>query len=181
MTSILESRTISSETIAKYHILSYRGIRCIHHLQDCASPPDNEGLVTIYVCLATFTDLEDPWTCHETSEEAARLLKRLRSSRKDTNLADLLPQILQDRIRPAFGKKSNRKLAQRGREAFDPLAASAATVDDGPESKPWKHHEMYIPTVLRWVLQQLSLDHHVSMAVWNSICPAIDIVKSMAL
>ncbi|KAL9124286.1 MAG: hypothetical protein Q9217_006372 [Psora testacea] len=152
----IESKAeLAPDVIAKYHVLSYRGLLCLSHLQTFVPLSIDEDLVAICTCLASFSSPTDPWTCEAAFEESLKLLERLRTSLKGAELADLLAQLLRERIKPAFAKTKNSKLTQQGRKAIDPLQNSAVMIDEGPDSKPWKYCDVYIPTVLRWILDSL--------------------------
>ena len=71
-----------------------------------------------------------------------------------SHFEDLLIRILQEEVKPAITKTKNPKLTPQSRKALDHPVVTTDTGDD-IESKPWKYREMYIPTVLRWVLQRI--------------------------
>ncbi|KAL9637364.1 MAG: hypothetical protein Q9164_002229 [Protoblastenia rupestris] len=146
---------LTPEVVAKYHVLCYRGVLCLSHLQTLIPLSKDEDLVAIYTCLTAFSNPTDQWTCRKVFEETSRLLERLVPLLKGTELTDLLGQLLRERIKPAFAKSKNPKLTPQGRKAIDPFPSSVATIDDDAESKPWKYRNIHIPTVFRWILGRL--------------------------
>ena len=124
----------------------------------------------ILTCLAAFTRLRDPWTNEANHREACQLLPRLLDSLPKSELETRLAQILQQRVKPAFAKTRNPNLTQQSRKAIDPLPIGDSMVGNDIESKPWKYQNMYIPTVLQWVLQQTvgsKAGHSLSSMVQN--------------
>ncbi|KAL9104139.1 MAG: hypothetical protein Q9163_000886 [Psora crenata] len=161
--AIEDKATLTPDDIAKYHLLSYRGLLCLSHLQSLVPlRKDGEDLAVIWTCIAAFSDPSDPWTSQEAFEEASGLIDRLRWSLSQgvADFADLLALLLRDRIKPAFAKQKNRKITQQARKAIDPLPTTSAAIDDEPDSKPWKYRQVYLVTVLGWILRSLSLFLH---------------------
>ena len=159
-----EKATFSADEVARFHAMSLSGILLLARLQNVELLSESEPMVTILTCLASFTDLNDPWTCSEASHHAYILLKGFEAS---DNLSNTLTSLLQDRIKPLFAKVKNPAITQQGRRAIDPISGSATIHSDlDRETKPWKYHEAYSVTVFQWVLKHLDV-HHIIIPKWT--------------
>lgn len=103
--------------------------------------------------LSAFVDKNDPWTTDATRERASKLIQLYKSRLPTTHefpqdpLADVLQDILLNLIRPLF---SLRKDSQRDNQLHQPNWAS----------KPWKYGDLYIVSVLSWLIKQYEVCHH---------------------
>ena len=150
-----ERATFSADEVARFHAMSLSGILLLARLQNVELSSESEPMVTILTCLASFTDLNDPWTCSEASHHAYILLKGFEAS---DNLSNTLTSLLQERIKPLFAKTKNPAITQQGRRAIDPISGSATIHSDlDGETKPWKYHDAYSVTVFQWVLKRLDV------------------------
>ena len=147
-------RNLTSRDIAIYQNSSYRGLLCLSHLHSLSPFTMNDDLVSILTCLASFTNLDDPWTNRANHEEACKLLAQLIVSVPNSEAESLVAKVLQDRVKPLFASSKSFKLTQQSRKSIDPLPAGASMSDENIEGKPWRFRDMYITTVLQWVLQQ---------------------------
>lgn len=135
--------------------MSLSGIFLLSLLQEAKPLSEDESVVTILTCLASFTDLNDPWTCPEARDHACSLSGIYAAS---GNLSTILTGLLQERVKPLFAKTKNPAITQQGRKAINPLPiATAAHSDLDEESKPWKYRDSYIVTVFQWVLSHLDV------------------------
>ena len=150
-----EKATFSADEVARFHAMSLSGILLLARLKVVELSSENEHLVTILTCLASFTDLNDPWTCSEASHHAYILLRDFEASE---NLSNTLTSLLQEQIKPLFAKTRNPAITQQGRRAVDPISGSATIHSDlDGETKPWKYHDAYSVTVFQWVLKHLDV------------------------
>ena len=135
--------------------MSLSGILLLARLQNVELSSENESLVTILTCLASFTDMNDRWTCPEACHHACILLRGFEASE---NLSNTFTRLLQERIKPLFAKTKNLATTQQGRRAVDPMLGSATIHSDlDGETKPWKYHDAYSVTVFHWVLKHLDV------------------------
>lgn len=135
--------------------MSLSGILLLARLRQFEPLSEKEHVVTILTCLASFTDLNDPWTCSKAMDHAYSLSEDYAAS---GNLSTILTGLLQERIKPLFAKTKNPAITQQGRKAIDPLPiASAAGNDLDGEARPWRYHDAYIVTVFQWVLEHLDV------------------------
>ena len=135
--------------------MSLSGILLLSRLQDFKPLSEDESVVVILTCLASFTDDNDPWTCPRAQELAHSLSEDYAASR---DLSAILTVILQERIKPLFVKTKNSAITQQARKAIDPLPSAAAAHSDlDGENKPWKYRNTYVVTVFQWVLSHLDV------------------------
>ena len=135
--------------------MSLSGILLLARLQNFELSSESEHMVTILACLASFTDLNDPWTCSEASHHAYILLRGFEASK---NLSNTFTSLHQERIKPLFAKIKNPAITQQGRRAMNPISGSATNRSDlDGETKPWKYHDAYSVTVFQWVLKHLDV------------------------
>ena len=135
--------------------MSLSGILLLARLQQIQPPSENEHVLPILACLASFTDLNDPWTCSKARDHAHSLLENYLASE---NISTALTALLQERIKPLFAKTKNAAITQQGRRAIDPLSSSATAHSDlDGEAKPWKYRDAYSVTIFQWVLKHLDV------------------------
>ena len=155
-----EKATFSADEVARFHAMSLSGILLLARIKIVELSPENEHLVTILTCLASFTNLNDPWTCSEASHHAYILLRGFEAS---ANLSNTFTSLLQERIKPLFAKTKNPGVTQQGRRAVDPISGSATIHSDlDGETKRWKYHDAYSVTVFQWILKHLDVRINVS-------------------
>ena len=161
LTKAIESKQEATVTdIAQYQALSYWGLLCLSRLCYVASSSIGDDILCTIICSASLTNLDDPWTFEPSHREACKLLNRLPALNYASDSEVLLTRILQEHIKPAFAKTKKPKLTQQSRKALHPPpVATLESDDDVVESKPWKYQDMYIPTVLRWVLTKIQNLH----------------------
>ncbi|MCJ1250460.1 hypothetical protein MMC30_007688 [Trapelia coarctata] len=154
---------------AKWRLMAVAGLRLLSHLHHLVpgllerSSPDLD-LVT---CLASFTDERDLWTRSEALEAAEALLNRYlsRFTADDRNaLTKLLIGLLQTRVRPHFAKSKSNAITDQGRKSAYPQSSAVDASEAEVEIKPWKFREVYIVTVFRWIL--LNLTESTIQAQW---------------
>lgn len=135
--------------------MSLSGILLLSRLQEAKPLSADESVVTIFTSLASYTNLNDAWTCPRTRDHACTLSRIYASSE---NLSTILTGLLQERVKPLFAKTKNPAITQQGRRAIDPLPIpTTAHSDLDDENKPWKYRNAYIVTVFQWVLSHLNV------------------------
>lgn len=135
--------------------MSSKGLSLLSRLQECVPLSLNESVVTLYTCLASFTNDSDLWTCSIARVKAQSLAE---DSVKPEKIPNLLHALLQERVKPLFARSKNPAITQQGRKAIEPLPIdTTAHSDIDIESKPWKYRDMYIVTVFLWVLKHLDV------------------------
>lgn len=150
-----EKATLTPDEVAKFHAMSQSGILLLSRLQNLKPLSNDESIVTILTCLASFTDLSDPWTYPKARDHACSLSEDYAAA---GNLSSVVTGLLQERIKPLFARTKNSAITQQGRKAIDPLSsATTAHSDLDGEAKPWKYRDVYIVTVFQWVLKHLDV------------------------
>lgn len=150
-----EKATLTPDEVAKYHAMSLSGIQLLSRLENIEPLSEDESVVTILTCLASFTDLNDPWTYSEAKDHACVLSEHYAAT---ANLSTILTGLLQARVKPLFAKTKNPAITQQGRKAIDPLPSAATAHSDlDGETKPWKYRDAYIVTVFQWGLNHLDV------------------------
>ena len=150
-----EKAALTPDEVAKFHATSLSGIQLLSHLQKLEPFLKDESVVAILTCLASFTDLSDPWTDSKARDHAYSLSEGYAAS---GNLSSILTGLLRERIKPLFAKTKNPAITEQGRKAIDPLpSATTAHSDLDGEAKPWKYRDSYIATVFQWVLRHLDV------------------------
>lgn len=167
--SIKEKQTLDAGGAAEFRAISLSGIQLLARLQRMKPLSEDEHVVTILTCLASFTNLDDLWTCSEAREHAHVLSEEYAACKGKSTL---LTGILQERIKPLFAKQKNPAVTQQGRKAIGPLSSAATACSDlDDEANPWKYRDPYIVTVFQWVLEHL--DESSLHSNWPSIVPPL--------
>lgn len=97
--------------------------------------PLDEVSFNYFTCLAAFTDPRRPWNSEGILQTAVQLLSQLRSSLSESEASELLAEVLRRKVKPAFAQTNK---PRPGNDA---------------EPKPWRTQQVYMPTVLRCILQ----------------------------
>lgn len=147
---------ISSADIARLCSTKVTGLRILSHLQDLHIP-SLDSSAALVACLASFTDLEDPWTNEDSFNLAQSILsKQMGSVKGQPKLFDhLITELLLDHVKPLFIKSKSPVLTDQGRKAIAPLPGTDLPSDFESGSKPWKFQSPHIITVFRWSLELL--------------------------
>lgn len=135
--------------------MSLKGLLILSHLKTFISLYSTEFDVTLYTCLASFSDEKDPWTSSKAWSVAHSIAEDAIDPR---SISGLLHAILQERVKPLFAKSRSPAITQQGRKALDPVPTNTTVhTDIDVEAKPWKYRDMFIVTVFRWVLKNLDV------------------------
>ena len=137
--------------------MSVSGLLLLARLQEIEPLSDDEHVVIILTCLASFTDLDDPWTCSQALDLAYSLSEAYADSEK---LPTLITGVLQEQIKPLFAT-NNPVITQQGRSAINPLSSAAVAQGElAGEAKPWKYVDACSVTVFRWILKHSDVRNH---------------------
>ncbi|PGH02452.1 hypothetical protein GX51_04620 [Blastomyces parvus] len=136
---------------------------------------EGEDAIDIIVSLAAFTCRKDPWTTERAFNEASTILQNYESSLgsgRRGELTAIQEDILKKKIKPLFSKTKTPAVTAGGRKNVHPLPQprfDPSILD--PESKPWKLRDVYMITVLSWVIgryspsDKLALESHFPLLV----------------
>lgn len=116
--------------------------------------PDNAA--DILLAGACFVNQQNPWVTSE-SYNATSMLMNVWV--QDTHLANTfwpaIDFILKERIRPLFAKTKNPAITSAGRKNFHPQTLPRFGASDlDASAKPWKTTDVYVASVLSWILSQ---------------------------
>ncbi|PGH23721.1 hypothetical protein AJ80_02149 [Polytolypa hystricis UAMH7299] len=146
---------LSKFTVAR--LKSTVGTSVLHRLSSLLPITQLEESEGIIVASAAFTCENDPWTTQAAFESASSVLSTYKAflHSKNGGLADLLTAILKDTVKPIFSRTKTPAITAAGRKnvlpvpqpKFDPSMFDA-------ETKPWKTREVYVVTVLEWIIRQ---------------------------
>lgn len=104
-------------------------------------------------CAYAFTDTEEAWSNDQICKSADTLRRDLVVAGGDQAvLSDAATAILEKAIKPAFKGSKNPAVTAQGRKAIDPIPALAQEYKV-QESVPWKHTQVYIPTLLQSIIR----------------------------
>ncbi|OKL57808.1 hypothetical protein UA08_06966 [Talaromyces atroroseus] len=130
-------------------------ISCIKYLNDVLPVLEASNSVDILMSLSSFTSLHDPWTTSTSVNDALAVLELCMQPERRSRCWPILERICESNIKPIFAKTKNAAITATGRKNLHPLPRQR--FDDSlfdPESKPWKHKDVYATTVLEWILRQ---------------------------
>lgn len=119
------------------------------------SKPSPDNVADVLLAGACFKE-STPWTTSNSHGAASKLLDIwTQSSRKYGTFWPAIDLILRERIRPLFAKQKNPAITSAGRKNFHPQALPRFGSNGLDESaKPWKTTDIYVASVLSWVLSQ---------------------------
>ncbi|KAL9030954.1 MAG: hypothetical protein Q9196_000975 [Gyalolechia fulgens] len=168
-----ESKHVASpEQLARLVSMKSTGLQLLSHL-DRLQPPGSKASASLTACLASFTNLQDPWTSPEAYDLAQSLLsKNSQMIREDRQNDDgLIKALLLNYVKPLFLKSKTPVLTDQARKAISPLPGPNAPSDFDSSNKPWKFRSPHIVTIFQWILTQL--DAPLVEAHWPLIIPPL--------
>ena len=137
-----------------FKLMSIVGLKFLSLLHDLFPIILRRSTPEIIMCLASFSDLRDIWVRPDCAEIAGRSLKTFINT--DASLAmNVIADLLRTRILSAFKASRSVRITQAGHKALTPLGDSYSSHEDKAQIKSWKYEQVYIPSVLRWLLQNL--------------------------
>ncbi|OJD18652.1 hypothetical protein AJ78_01348 [Emergomyces pasteurianus Ep9510] len=115
-----------------------------------------DDAIDVISCLAAFTCRKDPWTTEQAFTEASNILQSYESllcSKSRGKLATVLEDILRKKVKPLFSKTKTPAITAVGRKNLHPIPQPRfdPSIFD-PDSKPWKFKDVYVITLLSWVI-----------------------------
>ncbi|PGH36008.1 hypothetical protein GX50_01178 [[Emmonsia] crescens] len=121
---------------------------------------EGDDAIEVITALAAFTCGKDPWTTERAFNEASTILQSyesFRSSKSREGLSIVLEDILRKKMKPLFSKTKTPAVTAAGRKNVHPIPQPRfdPSIFD-PESKPWKFKDVYMITVLSWVIGKYS-------------------------
>lgn len=133
--------------------MSSTGLIVLSQLEKVSSLSEDEDILALFVCLASFTYEDDPWNCRRVQQKALALIN---TYLKPTLLPRILTRLLSDWVKPLFAKSRSSAITPQGRKSIKSLPTNTHS-DFDIEAKPWKYRKMYIVTVFQWILKQLNV------------------------
>ena len=137
----------------------FAGLRLLFHLTGPVALLNEDPSAALLTSLASFKDPRDPWTSQEASTEAHALLEHYLDGTKGVpkKLDALLTALLREKVKPLFAKSKSKEITEQGRKAISAVPCPFVSSDLEATIKPWKHQDVYIVTVLKWILGQLTV------------------------
>ncbi|KAG8527457.1 uncharacterized protein KY384_007609 [Bacidia gigantensis] len=169
-----EELHLTEKDIAWFYVLSYRTFLCLKHFQPPSLDAEDNTLILRVGFLASYTDLNDPWTSAILHKKSTELLKDSFQFYTSKAWKNLLTGLLEVKVKPAFAVKNHPKITKSARKVIGMGETRATLAGEDIMIKPWKFDEVFVPTILRWVLLQLEqVDTTFIEAVWPLIVPPI--------
>lgn len=133
------------------------GVCVLKKLDGLVSISELDDPVDVIAALAAYTRPQDPWTTEDSCRIANTVLAAYVSTLRSQSgaLERLLGAVLARFVKPAFSKTKNPAITPAGRKNLHPVPQprfDATLFDKG--SKPWKYRDIYISTVLFWIVDQ---------------------------
>jgi hypothetical protein len=133
-------------------------ISCIKYLNDILPIPEITSPEEIYTTLLCFTSPHDPWTTSTSLQDAVMILESYMEPERRSKCWPILERVCESKIRPIFAKTKNPAITSSGRKNLHPLPQPRFEERFfDPETKPWKHKDIYATTVLEWILAQYTV------------------------
>ena len=151
-----DQTNLTPERARHSRALGRHGLSVLSKLPCTEPAPSNEVSTNYFTCLAAFTDPHRSWNSEGVPQTALQLLSQLRNSLCESEAGDLLAEVLRRKVKPAFAQTNK---PQPGSEA---------------EPKPWRTQQVYMPTVLRCILQLTCLNKDERQAVGTTWFSDVD-------
>lgn len=133
-------------------------VSCIKYLNDILPILEVTNPERIFTTLLSFTSPHDPWTTSTSLQDAVTILRSYMEPETRLKCWPILERVCESKIRPIFAKTKNPTITASGRKNLHPLPQPR--FDESlfdPETKPWKHKDVYATTVLEWILAQYTV------------------------
>jgi hypothetical protein len=116
--------------------------------------PDNAA--DILLAGACFANEQNPWATSESYNAASMLMSVwVQDTHRGNTFWPAIDFILRERIRPLFAKTKNPAITSAGRKNFHPQTLPRFGASDlDASAKPWKTTDIYVASVLSWILSQ---------------------------
>jgi hypothetical protein len=139
-------------------------ISCIKHLNDIHAILEVTNPEKVFTTLLSFTSPHDPWTTSTSLQDAVTVLQSYMETERRLKCWHILERLCESKIRPIFAKTKNPAITVSGRKNLHPLPQPR--FDESlfdPETKPWKHNDVYATTVLEWILAQYTVSRSLNI------------------
>ncbi|KAJ5952765.1 uncharacterized protein N7479_011178 [Penicillium vulpinum] len=115
-----------------------------------------DNAADILLAGACFTNKKNPWATSESYNAASMLMSVwIQDTRRSNTFWPAIDFILRERIRPLFAKTKNPAITSAGRKNFHPQTLPRFGANDlDASAKPWKTTDVYVASVLSWILSQ---------------------------
>lgn len=133
-------------------------ISCIKYLNDILPILKVTDPERVFTTLLSFTSPHDPWTTSTSLQDAVTILRSYMEPETRLKCWHILERVCESKIRPIFAKTKTPAITASGRKKLHPLPQPR--FDESlfdPETKPWKHKDVYATTVLEWILAQYTV------------------------
>ena len=147
----------SPSSTQRFRLMAAAGLRMIMHLHRLVPQLQKNPDLRVITCLASFTDLNDPWVSAQSYDVAQSQLLLQVQALTPSRVTSLINSILREVIKPVFAKSRSTAITETGRKSIAPLARSIDHSDSEVNAKPWKFRDVYIITVFKWLLSQLDV------------------------
>ena len=137
--------------------MALAGLRLVSHLHHLVPEIRVHYDPVEIACISAFTHVKDPWTRLESIEVAQGLLTSYLEIIDPRQCGELINSLLRETVRPLFTKSKSNAITGQGRKAINPSRGDLVALGSDIEVKPWKHRQVYVVTVFRWALEQLSV------------------------
>ena len=158
-----EDSTLSPTGIGTFHHMSSDGLKLLFKLcSQYPTPTDRDADDSALVqCAASFTDASDAWTCESSRTTSLQILESFINARDSKSLSTTLSGLLRECIKPAFAAgRRHPAITLEGRKAmYDPSPTdppAITTAESEKTTSPWKYRDVYVVTVLQWMIQSLA-------------------------
>lgn len=131
--------------------------------------PDN--VAEVLLVGACFDNEANPWVTSNSHEAVSFFMDSWTSSNLDDNTFwGAINSILKDTIRPLFADTKNPAITSAGRKNFHPQTLPRFGSTDLDESKkPWKTTDIYVASVLSWIMSKYSVCYIEPPRLFNPI------------
>jgi Tti2 family len=143
------------QELKRFIVISSLGTSVLKYLDELLPLSDYQDHIGVFISLAAFTDIKDPWASETSFTNATYLLTKNHSL--ITKPYVLVNHTLQGLIRPLFAKSKHPEITAQGRRALQPSPRVQYPSLLEEEAKPWRFSKIYCVTVFRWALQNLEV------------------------
>ena len=156
----IAEKVLSSAIAARLKSMYVAGLRLLSYLDKITPAQQIDQHLRLIACAASFTDQRESWSSPEASEQSRLILNHIlgtEEQRGSQELKDILADLLQLHVKPAFAKSKIEAITQQGRKVIDPMPTRVVPSEPEEEMKPWKLKKVYVIAVYGWVLSQLEV------------------------
>ena len=142
---------------AHFRSLSLVGLHLLSRLERITLIQNDDQLLSLIACVASFTDQREAWSSSAASEQAKIILDHIlkfegRQGRQRTR--NILTDLLQGYVKPAFVKFKHASITSQGRKVTDPTPSRVVPHEPEEKTKPWKFNRAHTVSMYAWILRQ---------------------------